>query len=374
MTLEKRLRSQLTEIESKGLTRSLKSPDGVDLSSNDYLGLAADQRIRDAFIEGVKNEGVGSTGSRLLRGERECFRRVEEQFAKWKGAEASLYFATGYQANIGLMQTFLEPDDRVFSDELNHASLIDGIRLAKARKTIFSHCDSDQLERLLGETACKGQKFLITESLFSMDGDIAPLERYADICRRTNTNLIVDEAHSVGLYGACGSGLIEELGLERDVFLSINTTGKALGVSGAFVAGSRLAVDYLINRCRSFIFSTAPVPAIAIALKIAIEIAANESERRENLQKLCHTFCNLLLENGLEVPADETQIIPVVVGSGEKAVKIAEALQSAGFDIRAIRPPTVAEGTSRLRISLNVNLTEEVLKEFAGILKKELNR
>lgn len=372
MNLENRIKNQLNKIAEQGLKRTLVSPKGIDLSSNDYLGLAKDERIKHALIEGIKREGVGSTGSRLLRGERDCFREVEKQFAAWKGTENSLYFATGYQANIGLMQTFLESEDVVFSDELNHASLIDGIGLSKCKKVIFSHFDTKNLEKLINETDCKGQKFLVTESLFSMDGDIAPLKKYAEICRKTNTNLIVDEAHSVGLYGKRGSGLIEEFGIEKDIFLSINTTGKALGVSGAFVAGSDLAIEYLINKCRSFIFSTAPIPAIADALKVSIKIVEREAARREKLHKLIQTFCNLLLDYGFEAPADETQIVPIIIGDSEKAVKIAEKMQSQGFDVRAIRPPTVAVGTSRLRVTLNLSLTEDILKDFAEKLRKEI--
>jgi len=371
MNLEDRIKNQIAEIEAKGLKRKLASPKGIDFSSNDYLGLAKDDRLINALIEGAKNEGVGSTASRLLRGERDCFRDVEKQFAEWKGTESSLYFSSGYQANVGLMQTFLEHDDVVFSDELNHASLIDGIRLSKCKKIIFKHFDTEQLEKFLNETKCKGQKFLVTESLFSMDGDIAPLEQYAEICRRTKTVLIIDEAHSVGLYGKKGSGLIEELGIESDVFLSINTAGKALGVSGAFVAGGNLAIEYLINKCRSFIFSTAPIPAIANALKVAIEIVEREPERRVNLQKLSQVFCKLLLDYGFEVPSDKTQIVPIIIGDSEKAVRIAERMQARGFDVRAIRPPTVAEGTSRLRVTLNLSLTEEILQEFVERLRKE---
>lgn len=371
-SINKRLSRKLKEIEDKGLKRKLASPSGIDFSSNDYLGLANDERIKNALIAGIKREGVGSTGSRLLRGEREVFREVEQKFADWKRTQHSLYFATGFQANIGLMQTFLEADDVVFSDELNHASLIDGIRLSKCRKIIFRHLDVANIEKLLNETECVGQKFLVTESLFSMDGDIAPLEKYAEICRNTNTNLIVDEAHSVGLYGERGSGLIEHFGIDEDVFLSINTMGKALGVSGAFVAGSDLAIEYLINNCRSFIFSTAPIPAIADALIKAVEIVETEKFRRENLHKLCQTFCNLLLDYGFEAPADETQIIPILIGESEKAVSIANKMLARGFDVRAIRPPTVAEGTSRLRVTLNLGLTEEILKEFVETLKIEI--
>lgn len=372
MDIESRIKTKLDEIEAKGLKRKLTSPKGIDLSSNDYLGLAKDQRLKDAMIEAVKREGVGSTASRLLRGERDCFREAEHRFAEWKGTESSLYFATGYQANIGLMQTFLDENDVVFSDELNHASLIDGIRLAKCNKTIFKHLDVDSLENTLSSSAFSGGKFLVTESVFSMDGDVAPLAEYAEICRKTNTYLIVDEAHAVGLYGTRGSGLIEELGLEKDVFVSVNTAGKALGVSGAFVAGSRLTIEYLINRCRSFIFSTAPVPAIADTLITSIEIIENEKERRDKLRDLCEFFNELLSENGFDAPKDKTQIVPIIIGDSDKAVRIAKKLQAEGFDVRAIRPPTVAEGTSRLRVTLNIGLTEEILREFVAKLRSVL--
>ena len=372
MNLSARIEKQLTEIEAKNLTRKLVLPGGIDLSSNDYLGLANDERLKNALIEGIEREGIGSTGSRLLRGERDCFREVEKQFAEWKKVENSLYFSTGYQANIGVLQTFLESGDVVFSDEFNHASLIDGMRLAKCRKVIFPHLDVSEIEKLLMETECKGQKFLVTESLFSMDGDIAPLDKYADICRKRNTNLIVDEAHAVGIYGEKGSGLIERFGVEKDVFLSINTAGKALGVSGAFVAGSNAAIEYLINKCRSFIFSTAPLPALADALKTAINIIQTEKWRSEKLFKLSRFLCDLLVENQIDAPTDETQIIPILIGESDKTVQIAEKLQTKNFDVRAIRSPTVAEGSARLRVSLNVNLTENILQNFVNDLIKTL--
>jgi 8-amino-7-oxononanoate synthase len=363
---------RLSKLREKGLRRKLYAPRGIDLCSNDYLGLAGDERLKNAMIEAIRREGVGSTGSRLLRGERECFAEVERQFAEWKKTARALYFNSGYQANIGVLQTFLEEHDVVFSDELNHASLIDGMRLSKCRKVIFRHLDIETLEKLLREPSGKAHKFLITESLFSMDGDVAPLHKYAAICRETGTNLIVDEAHAVGVYGATGSGLIEEFGIENDVFLSINTAGKALGVSGAFVAGSRRAIEYLIQKARSFIFSTAPVPAVADALKTAIEIAENEPERRKRLLYLSKFLCEKLQESGISNPVFNTQIIPIIIGASERAVKIAENLQAKNFDIRAIRPPTVPERTSRLRVSLNANLTVEILENFVAALTEEL--
>lgn len=365
-----RILKNLADIESSGLTRKLKSPRGIDLSSNDYLGLANDERIKAAMIEAVKREGVGSTGSRLLRGERDAFAAVEQQFADWKKTERALYFNSGYQANIGVLTAFLEAEDICFSDRFNHASLIDGMRLSKAKRAVYKHCDFAEVEKLLRTENARGQKFLVTESLFSMDGTIAPLREYARICLETGTNLIVDEAHAVGVFGASGSGLIERFGIEREVFLSINTAGKALGAMGAFVAGDAATIEYLIQKARPFIFSTAPIPAVADALRTAIAIVGEESERREKLSNLSIFLRRLLNENGVKVSLENSHIVSVVVGDSKKAVEIADALQAKNFDVRAIRPPTVPENTARLRISLNAGLSEDVLREFVGELAR----
>lgn len=233
--LEQRLRTRLAELDATGLRRYLRPPFGIDLSSNDYLGLAAHPFLKQRMAEAVLREGCGATGSRLLRGQRECFAAVERRFAEFKNAQSALYFGSGYAANLSVLSSFLEQTDVVFSDERNHASLIDGMRLARARRVIFPHNDVGALESLMRKESTLGQMFLVTESLFSMDGDAAPLTEYADLCKTTGTALIVDEAHAVGIYGERGSGLIEAEGIDQEVFVSINTAGKALGVSGAFV-------------------------------------------------------------------------------------------------------------------------------------------
>lgn len=367
--LEKRTKARLAEIDSKGLRRRLKTPDGIDLSSNDYLCLSQHTKIKEAMIEAVKKEGCGSTASRLLRGERECFHAIEERFAKFKATESSLFFGSGYAANLGLLTSFLEEGDLVFSDELNHASLIDGIRLSKAKRVIFKHNQLDDLKRLINETPCEGQRFLVTESLFSMDGDIAPLQIYAKLCKETNTALIIDDAHAVGIYGETGSGLIEEFGIENDVFLSMSGCGKALGVSGAFVCGASWTIDYLIQKARSFIFSTAPPPSVAAAIDAALDVIEDEPERHVRLFYLSKFLRDALRENGINVSGDSSQIISVVIGESEKAVAVASRLQDEGFDIRAVRPPTVPQGTARLRVSVNVGLDEETLRRFSKLLK-----
>ncbi len=295
--------------------------------------------------------GAGSTGSRLLRGERDCFTALEQRFAAFKGTERSLYLSSGYLANLAVLTTFPEVGDTIFSDEWNHASLIDGVRLARAERVVFPH---------LRPGAVPEGAFLITESVFSMDGDFAPLEEY----KKLGAALIVDEAHAVGLYGERGEGLIGRDG----VFVSVNPAGKALGVAGAFVAGPAWAIEYLEQRARPFIFSTAAPPAIAAALDASLDVIAAEPERRERVRFLARYLRERLSEAEIAVPAGDSPIVPVIIGENERAVAVAAALQEAGFDVRAIRPPTVPAGTARLRVSVNVNLSEEILDGFVGTL------
>jgi len=355
--LRERLAERLAETDARGLRRTLRPPSGIDLCSNDYLGLASHPLLKQRMADAVIAEGVGSTGSRLLRGERISFARVEEKFARFKGTERSLYFSSGYLANLAVLTTFPETGDVIFSDDRNHASLIDGARLSRARRVVFPHSDVAALERMLREDVGEGQKFVVVESLFSMDGDKAPLAEYATLCRTTGAALIVDEAHAVGVYGEHGQGL------SGDVFLSINTAGKAMGVSGAFVAGSTDAIESLIQRARPFIFSTAPPPAIAAALEASLEVIASEPERRERLLARARYLRGRL---GLE---GDSPILPVIIGENERAVEVARELQAAGFDVRAIRPPTVPAGTARLRVAVNQGLSEEMLGRFVTALK-----
>jgi 8-amino-7-oxononanoate synthase len=368
--LEQRIRRRLAEIDAAGLRRNLRPPAGVDLSSNDYLGLATHPVLKQRMAQAVMEDGCGSTASRLLRGHRESFSSLERRFAVFKGTEAALYFSSGYLANLGVLTALLEEGDVVFSDELNHASLIDGLRLSPARRVIVPHCDVDGLRKLLAAEENTGRKLVVTESLFSMDGDEAPLAEYAALCRETGAALIVDEAHAVGVYGAHGSGLIEEAGIADAVFVSVNTAGKALGVGGAFAAGSSVAMDYLVQRARPFIFSTAPPPAMASALEGALEVVAGEPQRRAKLLENAAFLRQRLLDLGLRVPPGRSQIIPVMIGENEKAVAVAAALGEQGFDVRAIRPPSVPPGTARLRVSVNASLDQTTLERFAAALAK----
>ena len=374
-SLRDRVRARLKGLEQSGLVRTLNPPAGVDLSSNDSLGLANHPRVKAAMAAAIASEGVGSTGSRLLRSERRRFAALEERFARFKGTERSLYFSSGYLANLAVMTTFAEGDDVIVSDERNHASLIDGIRLSPARREIVAHNDVGAVRRALraeaGE-AGRAERFLVVESLFSMDGDEAPLVAYAAACAATGAHLIVDEAHAVGVYGERGTGLIEAHGIADRVFLSINTAGKALGVSGAFVAGPAWAIDYLIQRARPFIFSTAPPPALAAALDASLDVIEGEPQRRALLRATVEKLRARLAAAGVPAGTGSSHIIPIVIGDNAAALAAAEALQAAGFDVRAIRPPTVPPGTARLRLSVNVNLTDDLIDRFVPALASAL--
>jgi 8-amino-7-oxononanoate synthase len=366
--LEARVAERLRAIREAQLLRTLRPPTGIDFSSNDYLGLAGHPLLKRAMIGAVEQHGCGSTGSRLLRGEREAFSAVERKFAAFKHTERALYFSSGYLANLAVLTTLPEDGDVIFSDERNHASLIDGVRLSAASRVVFPHANLDELARALRSRPKRGHAFVVTESLFSMDGDVPPLADYAALCRSAGATLIVDEAHAVGLYGADGCGLIDASGVQRDVCVSINTAGKALGVAGAFVAGPAWAIDYLIQAGRPFIFSTAPPPSLAAALDASLDIVINEPERRVKLAARVKHLRDALAAAGIVAPTGFTQIVPVVLGDNDRALQAAGELQAKGFDVRAIRPPSVPPGTARLRISVNLNLSEETIDRFVTAL------
>jgi 8-amino-7-oxononanoate synthase len=371
--LEDRIQDRIRELDLAGLRRRLQPACGIDFSSNDYLGLANHHFLKRQMADAVLREGCGATASRLLRGERTAFSDVERRFAAFKGTESALYFGSGYAANIGVLTTFVERQDSVLTDEQNHASIVDGIRLSRAKRIKFRHCDLNHLSHLLQRIPEGTQKFLVTESLFSMDGDFAPLAEYASLCRETNTVLIVDEAHAVGIYGKDGTGWTQETATANDVFLTINTAGKAMGVAGAFVAGTQSAIDYLIQRARPFIFSTAPPPSLAAALNASLSVMETEPERRERLLSYSSLLRNLLVQSGLDTGRSSSQILPVVLGDNERACSVAAKLQAAGFDVRALRPPTVPPGTARLRISVNALLDEHTIRQFASALARAVD-
>ena len=368
---EARLASTLDELRAAGLLRQLRLPAGIDLVSNDYLGLAEHPHLTEAMRAMVADLPAGSGGSRLLRGHHKIFEYVEDSLAAFSGTEAALLFGSGYAANIGLLQAVAGPDDLVVSDERNHASLIDGIKLTKARVSIFPHQDLDALEGALTQPR-NGRAFVVTESVFSMDGDATPLRDVCDIAERGGAAVIVDEAHSTGLYGDRGSGRVEELGLRERVAATIHTGGKALGCGGAWVAGSQALKDVLINRARSFIFSTAPLPVLGVALTAALDVIAHEPERRDEVHRKSALLRRELNVAGGKASGD-SPIVPIVVGSNEAALSLQSSLVAAGYDVRAIRPPSVAPGTARLRVTVRYPVADDDLTRFAREVTRLMN-
>ena len=389
-TLADELAGRLAELTDQGLARSLRLAAGRDFSSNDYLGLARDPGLRAALLARLAalppGEPLGAPASRLLRGHTRLHADLERRLAAWKGTEAALLFASGYQANVGLLAALLGPRDRAVSDALNHASLIDGLRLAGCRRVIVPHLDLAAIERELARPHPEGRTFLVTESLFSMEGDVAPLDRYAELAARHGAELIVDDAHATGLYGeARGSGLCEAFAVERRVAAVVSTLGKAVGLAGAFVAGPRVLVDYLVNRCRAFVFTTAPPPLLLHALDAALDRIAAEPWRRRRALELADRLRRRLRERGV-LPVDGGErpegvegsgesgnggtgpIVPLLLGDNARALAAAEHLAALGFDVRAIRPPTVPQGTARLRLSVHADHSEAEIDALAEAL------
>ena len=377
-SLRGELEEGLRELEARSQRRSLCEIAGVNLCSNDYLGLAEDERLKTAVMEAVRESArVGGTGSRLLSGHSGVWDEVESEFAEFVGSEAGLYFGSGYAANVGLLSSLMGSEDTVFTDELNHASLIDGIRLSGARKVIYPHVNLNVLENALGESEKSGsrmggRKFVVTETVFSMDGDEAPLQEMAELCERYGANLIVDEAHATAVRGPSGRGITADLGAERKVgsvvFASVHTCSKALASAGAFVCGGLALREHLINRARTFIFSTAMPPYMAKQIQAALQLARTMDGVRAQLVARSQKLRTTLRACGFDAAQSTTQIVPVVVGGNEDAIAAAEYLQQRGFAVRAIRPPTVKPGQARLRLSITASIGENELERLAECL------
>ena len=363
---EARLAATLNELREAGLLRQMRLPCGIDLVSNDYLGLAEHPYLTEAMRAVVADLPAGSGGSRLLRGHHEIFETIEQQLASFTGSESALLFGSGYAANIGLLQSIVSSDDLIASDERNHASLIDGIRLTKATTAIYPHQDLDALAAALRKPR-KGRAFVVTESVFSMDGDLTPLHDVCDIADRADAVVIVDEAHATGMYGARGSGRVEELGLRDRVAATIHTGGKALGSGGAWVAGSRALRDVMVNRARSFIFSTAPLPILGVALGAGLHLVEYEPHRRLEVHRKASLLRRALRDAGVPC-GGATMIVPIIVGSNEAATAMQAALAEAGFDVRAIRPPSVPAGTARLRVTVRYPVADDDLLRFVSLI------
>jgi 8-amino-7-oxononanoate synthase len=346
--------------------------DGRDvlcLCANNYLGFAGDPRMLQAARDAVADEGFGSGASRLISGSMSAHRDAEAELAAYVRKPDAALFSTGYAANVGTVQALLTREHFVFSDALNHASLIDGARLSRARIVVYDHADPDDLARKLKEHApAPGRALIASESLFSMDGDIAPLAQLAQLARDYQAGFLVDEAHAIGVFGPEGRGLCAREGIEPD--LLVGTLGKAFGVQGAFVAGSAAAVDLLRNRSRSYVFSTAPAAPVARLSIAALRMVREADDRRERLRRHTQRLRAALAELGYRVLDGESAIIPVIVGDPEPTMAMSAALLEEGVFAHGIRPPTVPEGTGRLRVVPMATHTDDDISAAIEAFKK----
>ena len=358
MSLSDRWQTELERLREEGRYRTLAPPVGIDFCSNDYLGYSKQNLRAGSVSDGLSRSG---TASRLLRGHHPIWDEVETKLASWHNAEAALMMTSGYTANEGLLSTIIEPTDLVFSDQYNHASIIDGLRLSRAEKAIFAHNDVNELEAQMRQrqVARRAQQawFVVTESLFGMEGDRSPLRAIADLAHRFDAHLLVDEAHATGCFGPTGSGLVDALGVRDRVLTSVHTGGKALAVPGAYIVGSRQLKELLINRCRHLIFTTALPPAIGTWWLDALRLVAFDETARVQLRERTRYLRDELAAHRIAVGGTD-YIATILLGADAAAVELAKLLQGAGFDIRAIRPPTVPVGTARLRISIHADHDE----------------
>jgi glycine C-acetyltransferase len=386
--------TELLRIEEAGLYRKLRlveSDQGptlrldgrevINFSSNNYLGLANHPSLCKAAKEAIDRYGCGSGASRLISGNMTLHEELESKIAELKGTEAALVFNSGFQANTGILSTLVGEGDVVLSDALNHASIIDGCRLSRAKVVVYGHCDIDQLERSLRDAPSNARKLIVTESLFSMDGDEAPLNDIVNLAEKYGAMVMVDEAHATGVYEPSGAGLVAKLALGDRVPIQMGTLGKALGGFGAYVAGSKALRELLINRCRSFIFTTSLPPAVMAIGMAAIDLVMREPERRQSLRNNCERLRAGLKELGYSLGGSQSQILPLMVGDATACMRLSQKLLDGGIFAQGIRPPTVPAGTSRLRITLmathtleHIDLALKVFKEVAQEMRVEDRR
>ena len=371
MSLDAKLKAQLTEREQARLYRHrqvLESPQGVDVvvngeryvnfSSNDYLGLASHPKVIEALADGARKWGAGSGAAHLVSGHSLPHHALEEELAEFTGRARALLFSTGYMANLGAVSALLGRGDSVFEDRLNHASLIDAGILSRARLKRYGHADASELVTQLDATD-SGSKLVVTDGVFSMDGDLAPLPKLVQACQQKDAWLMVDDAHGIGVVGPHGRGSLEHFNLNTEaVPILVGTLGKAFGTFGAFVAGSETLIESLIQRARSYIYTTALPPAVAEATRASLRLIQTESWRREKLQHLVKRFRQGASESGLPLMDSFTPIQPLLLGDTERALTVSQRLREQGFLISAIRPPTVPEGTARLRITFSAEHEE----------------
>jgi 8-amino-7-oxononanoate synthase len=372
----KRYEDALAGLEERGRLRSLALPAGRDFTSNDYLALADSAELKEAVRAALdRGVAVGAGGSRLLRGNVPEHEALEAEAASFFGSEAALYFSSGFSANTALFAALPQRGDLIVYDALIHASAHDGMRAGRATRAAAAHNDANAFEdaiRAWRAAGHKGRPWIAVESLYSMDGDRAPLDDLAAVARRHDAVLVIDEAHATGVFGPDGRGLGAALEGRQDV-ISLHTCGKALGAAGALVCLPKVMRDFLVNYSRPFIFSTAPSPLMAAAVRASLALCRGQPERRQDLLSLAE-FGNAAIEARCGVTPSGSQILPVIVGADTRATALAAAMRGYGYDIRAIRPPTVPEGTARLRIALTLNTSKELAGEMIEALRFELER
>ena len=381
----KDLAAELTRLQDEHLYRHrriIDGPQGVHLivggqqmlsfCSNDYLGLANHPEVVKAMQGGATRWGVGSGASHLVNGHSSAHHALEEELAAFTGRPRALLFSTGYMANMGVIAALCGRGDYVFEDRINHASLLDGGLLSQARMQRFTHADAIALDKKLAQRD-SGEKLVVTDGVFSMDGDIAPLPALAQTAKNHDAWLMVDDAHGFGVLGENGGGCVEHFGLGmEDMPILIGTLGKAFGTFGAFVAGSEELIEFLIQKARPYIYTTALPPAVAEASRTSLKLLQTENWRREKLQALIKQFRSGASELGLELMDSQTPIQPLLIGDNDKAMAMSEKLQQQGILISAIRPPTVPDGTARLRVTFSAEHTEDEVNRLLTALEQTL--
>ncbi len=376
------LQESLREIERQGLCRNLRLTEGpqsreitmngqkvLNFCSNNYLGLADHPQLRLAAIRAIEAEGVGSGASRLVCGHMRAHQKLEARLAGFKGTPSALVFSTGYMANVGILASICERGDIIFSDRLNHASIVDGSLLSQAVFKRYPHKDMATLEEWLKSAGGFRRRLIVTDSVFSMDGDIAPLDQIVELAQRYDAMVMVDEAHAFGVLGQHGKGAVEHFHLEGKVDIQMGTLSKAAGVFGAYCCGSSELIQFLVNRARSFIYTTAMPPAIAAAATAAIDLLEREPQRRENLWKNSVYVRTELQRMGFSTLESQTPIIPLIVKDSQKAVEFSQRLLESGIFVQAIRPPTVPNNTARLRVTVMATHTKEDLDCLLGAIR-----
>lgn len=377
------IRDELQELEAKGLKRSLREVSGpqgreiildgrkaLNFCSNNYLGLADDPRLIQSAVDSLKEEGFGSGASRLVCGNMSSHRKLEDILARFKKTERCLFFTSGYMANVGIISALFDREDVIFSDKLNHASIIDGIILSRAQFKRYPHNDMTVLQEQLKSVSGFRKRVIITDSVFSMDGDCAPLKEIVALAKKYNALVMVDEAHAFGVLGKNGRGLVEHLGLEGQVDIQMGTLSKAAGAFGAYCCGASELIELILNRARSFIYTTGLPPSVAAAGQKAVEIIAAEPQRRRKLLKNSDDIRFGLKKIGFDTMTSQTPIIPILIKDAALAVEFSKRLLSQGVFVQAIRPPTVPVGTARLRVTAMSTHTQKDIKQFMDAVER----